>query len=146
MSLRLEKHRTDWWLTRKLVTLLISRLVNKMQEVGLPQMNMPGLNQMPRNLSLEHSLSLEFDAPTFNPAVSCPLHEVLLATEVSFSVTETESLVVFRGGKNLSELKLTRKEAHAFLEMMARKVKEAGWIDSVQWPEWLGVGDSSSNN
>lgn len=116
-----------------------------MAEVGLPQLQMPGVNPMPRNLSQEHALSLEFDGPSLNPEIANPAQVVLLATEVSLSVSELECVFVLKAGKASSQLKLTRKEAHAFLEMLARKAKDAGWLKLPQWPEWLGAGDAPSN-
>jgi hypothetical protein len=138
LSLRLGEERTDWWFTRRMVTELVSRWVQKMKEVGLPQIKVAGLASMQRDLSQEHAMSLEFDGPASSSSAPSPAQLTLLATEVNLSVSESECNIIFKNGKAHSQLKLTRKEAHAFLEMLANKAKSAGWLQSPLWPEWLG--------
>ena len=146
MSLRLGKDRTDWWLTRRLTTLMVTRCMQKMVEVGLPKLSVPGVAPIERDLSQEHALSLEFDGPASQSSDASPAQHTLLASELSLSVNELECVIVLKSDKAHSQLKLTRKEAHAFLEMLASKAKSAGWLESPHWPGWLGGNISTSNN
>jgi hypothetical protein len=140
LSLRSGVHRSDWWLTRRLTSLIVSHWLYKMGQVDLPELNLPGVSKIKRNLAQEHVLSLEFDGPLLKPVISTSIEQPLLATEATLSVSESECIVVFKSSTNdTSKVKLTRKEAHAFLEMLAGKARAAGWLTLAQWPEWIGV-------
>jgi hypothetical protein len=39
--------------------------------------------------------------------------------------------------KTEDDSKLTRKESHMVLELLAQKASSASWLDAVQWPGWL---------
>lgn len=144
LSLRSGLQRSDWWLTRRLTSLMVLHWIQKMDQVGLPELNLPGVSKIKRNLSQEHSLSLEFDGPAHNALLLKSIEETSLATEVTLSVSELECIVEFKSAHETAKVKLTRKEAHAFLEMLAGKARVAGWLTLAHWPEWIGLQKPSN--
>jgi hypothetical protein len=121
-----------------LTCLLISHWLQKMEQVGLPNLILPGVAKLQRNLSQEHELSLEFDGPSPNTSLTNEMGKASLTSEISLSVGELGCDLVFKSNQDNTQIKLTRKEAHAFLEMIAGKAKTAGWLNAPQWPDWLG--------
>jgi hypothetical protein len=118
---------------------MVLNWLQKMDQVGLPEINLSGVSKIKRNLRQEHFLSLEFDGPSTNPFVSKSLEQTFLVTEITLSVSESECIVVLKSTNDTSKVKLTRKEAHAFLEMLASKARAAGWLTLAQWPDWIGL-------
>ena len=130
------RSQADWLITRSLLLKLLSAWLSKLQSIDLPSVGIP---LGPRDLSLEHALSLEFDGPqstNFQP--SQPSTDILLQ-EIKLTVDALGAKLHMIGQGRESQLTLTRKESHIVLEMLAQKARGVGWLDSVQLPHWLGA-------
>jgi len=57
---------------------------------------------------------------------------------VSQPIRPIDCTLTLKAENNSTKLTLTRKETHSFLEMIASKSKQAGWLDLPNWPNWLG--------
>jgi len=124
----------SWLITRSLLLKLVAAWIEKLQSIDLPQV---GFSLGDRDISQEHALSLEFDAPTTSEQ-ELPLEmKINLLQEVTLSVASIGVLLVMRGGGLETRLSLTRKESHLVLEMLASKARAAKWLDEVHWPSWL---------
>ena len=123
-----------WLITRSLLLKLVAAWIEKLQSIDLPQV---GFSLGDRDISQEHALSLEFDAPTKSEQEPPLEMKINLLQEVTLSVASIGVLLVMRGGGLETSLSLTRKESHLLLEMLAKKAKAAKWLDEVQWPSWL---------
>jgi hypothetical protein len=126
----------DWLLTRSLLLKFVSAWVQKLEGIELPNVSIP---LGPRDLALEHSLSLEFDGPQksdYKPEHST--HTKLLS-EITLTVDSFGTSLSLKGEGLETKLSLTRKESHTLLEMLAQKARAVGWLDAVQLPPWLGV-------
>lgn len=134
MRLSLRGH-ADWLITRRMLIRLVSAWVQKLEEVDLPEV---GFSLGKRDVGMEHELSLEFDAPqatSYRPAVQT---EGILLSEVTMTVDQTSTQVVFKGDGKQSSMTLTRKESHMVLELLASKARAVNWVDESTWPQWLG--------
>ena len=129
----------DWWLTRRMGIALVSAWLEKLEAIGLPQIAIAQLQNPNRNLPLEHELSLEFDGPKSKKVSTNPNPNAMLIQEVSISVSQVDCLLLIKAEGQSTRLNLTRKESHAFLEMVAAKARHADWINKPNWPIWLGV-------
>jgi hypothetical protein len=87
-------------------------------------------------------LSLEFDTPTTSQQIPEPEAKVRLLQEVTLTVEAIGVKLIMRGEGVETSFSLTRKESHLVLEMLASKAMAAKWLDEVQWPSWLGTGES----
>jgi hypothetical protein len=126
----------DWLVTRSLLLKLLPVWVEKLEAIELPSVGIP---LGPRDLRQEHALSLEFDGPqTTNPPPTQTYTDVLLI-EVKLTIDPLGATLHLLGQGRETSFTLTRKESHTFLEMLAKKARQAGWLDSVQLPEWLGT-------
>jgi hypothetical protein len=123
-----------WLITRSLLLKLVAAWIEKLQSIDLPQV---GFSLGDRDISQEHALSLEFDAPTTSEKEPPLEMKINLLQEVTLSVDSIGVLLVLRGGGLETRLSLTRKESHLLLEMLANKARAAKWLDEVQWPSWL---------
>ena len=123
-----------WLITRSLLLKLVAAWIEKLQSIDLPQV---GFSLGDRDISQEHALSLEFDAPTKSEQEPPLEMKINLLQEVTLSVASIGVLLVMRGGGLETRLSLTRKESHLLLEMLASKARAAKWLDEVQWPSWL---------
>jgi hypothetical protein len=135
MRLSLRGH-ADWLVTRSLLLKLLPVWVEKLQSIDLPSVGIP---LGPRDIGQEHALSLEFDGPkstNFQPTQTC--NDTLLI-EIKLTVDVLGAKLHLIGQGRESQLALTRKESHTFLEMLAQKARVVGWLDSVQLPQWLGA-------
>ncbi len=148
LTVRTPQQRADWWLTRSLTLRLVEGWLAKLDQVPLPQLpQSPWRTALatppvpaPRDLSQEHGLSLEFDAPRRSPAGPTAGQLPVLVAQLTLAVTSTDCklTLVALGAKMV--LMLTRREAHTVLEMLATKVREAGWLGTASLPPWLGEG------
>jgi hypothetical protein len=129
---------SDWWLTRRLTSALVGAWIEKLELIGLPELTLAQLQSSQRNLPQEHALSLEFDGPQIKkPKIATPQNPMLIK-EITISVTKIDCAIVLKAECKSTQLNLTRKEAHACLEMIASKSKQAGWLITLHWPNWLG--------
>ncbi len=126
----------DWWITRSLLLKLLPAWVEKLQHIDLPKVCIP---LGPRDLAQEHALSLEFDGPKPSDVKPTPALESMLVLEIKLTVDALGAKLHLVGQGRESQLRLTRKESHALLEMLAKKARVVGWLDSVQLPQWLGA-------
>jgi hypothetical protein len=110
--------------------------VQKLQDIDLPNVGFP-LGQ--RDISQEHALSLEFDAPKLTTSPLEHAAQMLLLQEVTLTVDELGMNLAMRGQGLEMEMSFTRKESHIVLEMLAQKAREAGWLEAVELPVWLGM-------
>ena len=124
----------DWLLTRSLVVRLVDAWVDKLQSTDLPDIGIP-LGQ--RDIAAEHALSIEFDAPQRTDQAASPASQALLAEEVTLTVDAMGTRFMVKGGGQHMTLRLTRKESHLVLEMLAQKARAARWLEPVLWPDWL---------
>jgi hypothetical protein len=137
----------DWLITRSLLLKLLDALLQKLDAIDLPAVNVP-LGQ--RDIALEHALSLEFDGP-YQATQTPPLaSKSQLLHEVSITIDPAGTLLVLRSqgdvkteGKDEGEgiittLQLTRMQSHMVLEMLAKKARAAHWLDAHPLPQWLG--------
>jgi hypothetical protein len=124
-----------WLLTRKLLVRVVIAWLKKLELVDLPNV---GFELGERSIELEHSLSLEFDELRSVELPSTPPPDTPLLSEVTLRVDSLSATIVLRGGSQSVGLKMTRKEAHLVLEMLAFKARSAGWTAAVTWPGWLG--------
>lgn len=124
----------DWLLTRSLVTRLVDGWIDKLQSTDLPDTGIP-LGQ--RDIATEHALSLEFDAPQRTGQASSPAMRALMVQEVRLTVDAMGTRFLVKGGRQQMTLRLTRKESHMVLELLAQKARAARWLEPVLWPDWL---------
>jgi len=126
----------DWLVTRSLLTKLLPVWVERLESIELPNVGIP-LGQ--RDLSQEHALSLEFDGPKTTRLPPTQSYSDVLLLEVKLTIDPLGATLHFLGHGRETTFSLTRKESHTFLEMMTKKARLAGWLDSVQLPAWLGT-------
>jgi len=128
--------KAEWLITRSLLVRLVVVWVQKLQDIDLPNVGFP-LGQ--RDISQEHALSLEFDAPRLTTNNFEPAQQMMLLQEVTLSVDELGVRLAMRGEGLETEMSFTRKESHLVLEMLAQKAREAKWLEAVELPDWLGM-------
>jgi len=128
--------KAEWLITRSLLVRLVVVWVQKLQDIDLPNVGFP-LGQ--RDISQEHALSLEFDAPKLTTSPLEHAAQMLLLQEVTLTVDELGMNLAMRGQGLEMEMSFTRKESHIVLEMLAQKAREAGWLEAVELPVWLGM-------
>ena len=140
LSLRDHNNRTDCWLSRRILLAWINGWLRQLDAVNLPQV--AGVD-LPRDLGAEHRLSLEFDGPVSAPEVlhTIPPRSEWLRETLSLTVQATGSVLTLNGQGNQMSFELTRKESHAVLDMLAAKARVVGWLDTPQWPVWLGTSE-----
>jgi hypothetical protein len=126
----------EWLITRSLLVRLVVVWVQKLQDIDLPAVGFP-LGQ--RDISQEHALSMEFDAPKSIKNNLEPATQMMLLQEVTLSVDELGVKLAMRGQGLETEMSFTRKESHLVLEMLAQKSREAKWLEAVELPDWLGA-------
>ncbi len=135
----------SWLLTRKLMLRLLKVWTAKLEEVALPSMG-DFLPNAPRNLEQEHSLALEFDGPQpkneLAPALSINGAHLLL--EINLKLNSIQTQLTLRGVSQETSLNFSRRETHAFIEMLFMKSKQAGWLVAASFPDWL-TGQQSPN-
>ena len=139
LTVRNEHARVDWWLTRRFVMQLLPAWLKQIEHVALPQV--PFLPPVPRNVAQEHALSLEFDGPRQHRPAAAEAVTPLLTNEISLKVAAATCDLVIRHPSAQTEIQLTRKEAHAVLELLAQQARHAGWLSvpaGDAWPTWLG--------
>jgi hypothetical protein len=90
-------------------------------------------------LGQEHALSLEFDGPQPSNFKPTQASKDVLLFEIKLTVDALGAKLHLVGQGRESQLALTRKESHTFLEMLAQKARLVGWLDTVQLPQWLGA-------
>lgn len=129
---------SHWWLTRRITCALVFAWVEKLEAIGLPEIALQQLKTKNRNLSQEHALSLEFDGPQSKKTHPEYLQSSMLISEITISVSPVDCTLTLKAESSATKLTLTRKETHSFLEMIASKSKQAGWLDLPNWPIWLG--------
>jgi hypothetical protein len=127
--------KAEWLITRSLLVRLVVVWVQKLQDIDLPAV---GFTLGQRDISQEHALSLEFDAPKLITNNFDPAAQMLLLQEVTLSVDELGVKLAMRGQGLEIEMSFTRKESHLVLEMLAQKAREAKWLEAVELPDWLG--------
>jgi hypothetical protein len=126
----------DWLFTRSLLLKFMTAWIQKLDGVGLPSVGIP---LGPRDLALEHSLSLEFDGPLRTDHKAEHSNNAKLLIEVTLTVDALGTNLSLKGEGLETKLSLTRKESHTLLEMLAQKARAVGWLDAVQLPPWLGA-------
>lgn len=127
---------SDWLITRSLLLKLVPAWLDKLESVELPKV---GFSLGNRDIGQEHALSLEFDGPTSSQKKVAQGVKTRLVHEVTLTVDPTGVKLILRGEGAETNLTLTRKESHLVLEMIAKKAREADWLNEVVWPSWLGV-------
>ena len=130
------QNNAHWLITRSLLLKLIPAWLEKLNRVDLPNV---GFSLGDRDLGQEHALSLEFDGPTTSQQKELPEINARLVHEITLTVEPTGVKLVMHGEGAETILTLTRKESHLVLEMIAKKAREAHWLNEVVWPNWLGV-------
>ena len=138
LSLRLAGSRVDWWLTRRMTLTLVQAWIGRVQSVGLPIVPLAHLGGESRDVAAEHLLSLEFDGPRDAGQPQAHLEPTLIQT-ASISVSQLDSTLTLIAGGKSSQIKLTRRESHAFLEMITSNAIGAGWMKAPDLPDWLGA-------
>ena len=148
LRIRQRNKKLSWWLTRRLTITLVQHWIKKLEEIGLPQVSISNMGPIDRNLQQEHLLSLEFDGPKEKVQSSNPIDGIQseLLTEVSLVISKIDCQFIAKHFENECKILLTRKEAHALLEMFALKSIEAGWLQLPKWPAWLGINQILKNN
>ena len=135
----------SWLITRKLLLRLLKVWTAKLEEVALPSMA-EYLPSAPRNLEQEHSLALEFDGPQPKnesiPIVNLGGAHLLL--EINLKLSSIQTQLTLRSATQETTLSLSRRETHAFIEMLFVKSKHAGWLVTASFPDWL-TGQQSVN-
>ena len=126
---------SDWLVTRSLLLKLLPVWVEKLQSIDLPSVGIP---LGPRDLGQEHALSLEFDGPKSTNFQQAQTGDDTLLIEIKLTVDVLGAKLHLIGQGRESQLALTRKESHTFLEMLAQKARVVGWLDTAQLPHWLG--------
>ena len=128
----------SWLLTRKLLLRLLEVWTSKLEEVSLPSMS-NYLPSAPRNLEQEHSLALEFDGPhpKNESASALNLSSAHLLLEINLKLSSIQTQLTLRGGSQETSLSLSRRETHAFIEMLFVKSRHASWLVAASFPEWL---------
>ena len=134
----------SWLMTRKLLLRLVQAWTAKLEEVALPSM-IDYLPSTPRNLEQEHSLALEFDGPQTknesSPKFDASTAHLLL--EINLKLNSIQTQLTLKGASQETKLIFSRRETHAFIEMLYVKSKQAGWFGAGSFPEWL-TGNQSS--
>jgi hypothetical protein len=128
--------KAEWLITRRLLVRLVVIWVQRLRDIDLPNVGFP-LGQ--RDISQEHALSLEFDAPKLTTNNFKPASQIVLLQEVTLSVNELGVKLAMRGQGLAIEMSFTRKESHLVLEMLAQKAREAKWLQAAELPDWLGM-------
>ena len=128
--------KVDWLITRNLLLKLVDAWVKKLESVELPQVGVP-LGD--RDVGQEHALSLEFDAPVTTEHKPVTAAQAKLLQEVTLTVDTVSTQLVLKGQELQTTLKLTRKESHMVLELLAGKARAVRWVNAVVWPQWLGA-------
>jgi hypothetical protein len=141
LRIRQKNKKMSWWLTRRLTVTLVQHWIKKLEEIGLPQVAISNMSPIDRNLHQEHLLSLEFDGPKKKIYSSNQVEAIQaeLITEITLVISKIDCQFTVKHLENECKILLTRKEAHALLEMFALKSIEAGWLKLPKWPEWLGI-------
>ncbi len=138
LLIRLHNNSTDlhWWLTRRVTLRLIKAWVDKLEQIGLPQINaLPHLTT--RDIGLEHNLSLEFDGPKHKEASFVNEQVVHLVEVIDITVSSIGCQLHLKSKNKAIKLSLTRMQSHAILEMLSKLVKRAKWLEQIDWPKWL---------
>ena len=141
LTLRGADESTHWWLTRRMTLALLQGWLGKLEEVPLPIWADAPWTQgaAPRDLAQEHALSLEFDAPAYNPRTTLPREDLRLVDTANIIVTPTECRLQLVAAGTTCQLVLTRKESHGLVEAFALQVRQAGWLQVLDLPDWVGV-------
>jgi len=126
----------NWWLTRRITLRLIKAWAEKLELVGLPKIDAYNQNY-PRDISLEHKLSLEFDGPKPKKETRKTVQVIHLVEEINISVSSLGCQLQFKSKNKDASFNITRMQSHAILEMLSSVVKKAQWLDKVEWPKWL---------
>jgi len=128
----------SWLLTRKLLLWLLKVWTAKLEEVALPSM-CDLFPNIPRNLEQEHSLALEFDGPQPKnesaPALNVSGAHLLL--EINLKLDSIQTKLTLKGSSQETSLNFSRRETHAFIEMLFIKSKQSGWLVAASFPDWL---------
>ncbi len=131
-----ELRTNSWWLSRRLLLRLLNVWTEKLEQIALPDIS--GIfDPAHRNMADEHNLALEFDGP--QPKIS-PTRSGLqgeLITTIDLTVSSIQTRLTLRGANKKMTLSLSRRETHAFIEMLFLKSKNAGWLKTVKYPIWL---------
>lgn len=138
LLIRLHDNSTDlsWWLTRRVTLRLIKAWADKLEQIGLPKIDaLPHLP--PRDIGLEHNLSLEFDGPKSKKAPFVIGHVVHLVEEIDITVSSIGCQLHLKSKTKDTRFSLTRMQSHAILEMLSNVVKRAKWLEQIDWPKWL---------
>ena len=136
LTITSELKANSWWLSRRLLLRLLNVWTEKLEQIALP--DIPGIfDAAHRNMADEHNLALEFDGPKpkSNPTRSDRQGELLTAIDLTVSSIQTR--LTLRGANKEMTLSLSRRETHAFIEMLFLKSKSAGWLKTVKYPTWL---------
>lgn len=141
MQLSVQSH-TSWLMTRSLLLKLVTAWMDKIESIDLPNIGIP-LGQ--RDIGHEHALSLEFDGPTKMHTRLLKADETILLEEITLSIDALGTKIVLHGQARESTINLTRKESHIFLEMLAQKIRQVAWLETVTWPEWLGTRNNAQS-
>jgi hypothetical protein len=147
MILKIVEVKADasWLLTRNLLLRLLKVWTTKLEEVALPSIG-DFIPNVPRNLGQEHSLALEFDGPHPKNETSSILNfgDAHLLLEINLKLSSIQTQLTLKGASQETTLSLSRRETHAFIEMLFVKSKRAGWLVAASFPEWL-TGQQSTN-
>jgi hypothetical protein len=139
LTVRYPDAQVSWWLTRRLTLQWVTGWLEKLGAVALPELPLPGL-ALPRDLAMEHGLSLEVDGPQPGGPPPPPPEQVGMLEAVTMQVTALSSVLRLSGSGRSVQGELTRKDSHAVIELLARQCRQAGWLDRPDWPPWLGGG------
>lgn len=131
---------SNWLITRSLLIKLVNFWIDKLQKIELLNV---GFSLGERDIHQEHTLSLEFDAPTSKQKKLNTNVKSRLLKEVSLSVDSLGSKLIFSSDGANTTITLTRKESHLMLEMLANKARATNWLDEVVWPNWLGSSQAA---
>ncbi len=134
----LDESSVNWWLTRKLSLNLLIGLAEKLQEIALPQVNFY-TSKIARNILQEHTLALEFDGPLVQKKSKKILNatKVQLIKEINLKLNSVRTTLKLRGAFRESSLNISRRETHAFIQMLHVQCTKAGWLEAAKLPDWL---------
>ena len=138
LLIRLHDNSTDlsWWLTRRITLRLIKAWADKLELIGLPKIDALPCGP-PRDIGLEHKLSLEFDGPKAKEGSFKTGQVVHLVEEIDITVSSIGCQLQFKSKNKEMRFNLTRMQSHAILEMLSKVVNRAQWLEYVELPKWL---------
>lgn len=139
LCLRADGRQADWWLTRRISLRLLTALLNQLEKVPLPVVDVPWLPQpRTREIAQEHAMSLEFDAVSVDPKAPKASDSGLLVDKISLTVSPAETRLDLSAGTQTTRVNLTRMDSHALVEALALMARKGEWLVGMELPQWVG--------